>query len=70
MNTVQDRWISPAKASDISCGLWSAYQIKQAIDRAIADPASKLVSGVHYAILSNPIKPRYKVDWDALRDVI
>lgn len=69
MNIVQTQWISPVKAAEIS-GVLSAYQIRQAIERAIADPKSRLVAGIHYAIISNPLKPRYKVNWDMLRDVI
>ena len=64
-----NRWLSPVQISKIS--RYSAYDIRKAIDRAIADPdSSELVDRLHYRRQKIGDRYRYKLNWQLAKDLI
>lgn len=61
-------WLSPLEVADISD--YSAYQVRKIIDRAAEGKDSRLINRVHYRRHVVCDKFRYKINWDAVKELI
>ncbi len=60
-------WVSPAKVAKLSGGVWSAYKVRETINKDLNGEYSPLIENVHYKIVNSRYYINYfeweRIDW-------